>query len=44
MNCPNCGSPLRVFCVAVERRPRCKACGKPLDEMGIAHNGGEVEY
>jgi len=43
-NCPNCGLPLRVACVAVERKPRCKHCGKPLSEMGIDYNGGAVEY
>jgi uncharacterized protein (DUF983 family) len=43
-NCPNCGLPLRVACVAVEGKPRCKACGKPLSEMGIDYNGGAAEY
>jgi predicted amidophosphoribosyltransferase len=41
MNCPNCGLPLSV---AVERKLRCKTCGKPLSEMGIDYNGGSVEY
>jgi len=44
MNCPNCGLPLRVACVAVEGKLRCKFCGKPLCEMGIDYNGGAVEY
>lgn len=44
MNCPNCNLPLKVICVVVEGKLRCKRCGKPLHEMGIEYDGGDVEY